>query len=94
MMLSQTLKAQFLLLGITATQAKPRSYEHKGLPLFVQKATALLALILVSPLMFTVALLLKFESRGPVFFTQTRIGETGRHFTCYKIRSMYLPSDP
>lgn len=94
MMLSQSLKAQFLLLGITANRAKPRSFEHRGLPQIVQKAAALVGLILVSPLVLTVALLLKLESRGPVFFTQTRIGENGRHFTCYKIRSMYLPSDP
>lgn len=33
------------------------------------------------------------ESRGPVFFVQERIGENGRRFKMYKIRSMYLDAE-
>lgn len=39
-------------------------------------------------------LLIRFESKGPIFFTQVRVGENGRHFHCYKLRSMYLKTDP
>jgi lipopolysaccharide/colanic/teichoic acid biosynthesis glycosyltransferase len=35
-----------------------------------------------------VALLVKLTSRGPAFYTQTRVGEDGRLFTIWKIRSM------
>ncbi|MDP6634332.1 MAG: sugar transferase [Phycisphaerae bacterium] len=45
-------------------------------------------LVLLAPLMGVVAILVKLTSRGPVFFTQTRIGLDGRPFTMYKFRSM------
>jgi putative colanic acid biosynthesis UDP-glucose lipid carrier transferase len=36
------------------------------------------------------ALLLKLDSRGPVFFLQKRVGKGGRSFTCYKFRTMIV----
>lgn len=45
-------------------------------------------LILISPALAVVALLIKLWDRGPVFFVQTRVGERGREFRCYKFRSM------
>lgn len=68
--------------------------QHQGLPQWLQRSGAAILLLLLSPLLLLTALLVKQESRGPVFFSQTRVGELGRHFTCYKIRSMYLPNDP
>lgn len=94
MMLSQTLKAHFLLLGLKKANKQQPTHGHRGLPQGVQRFAALLGMVLISPLMALTAMLLKLESRGPVLFTQTRVGENGRHFTCYKIRSMYLPTDP
>jgi putative colanic acid biosysnthesis UDP-glucose lipid carrier transferase len=41
----------------------------------------------VLPLM---ALLIKLDSRGPVFFLQRRIGKGGKDFTCYKLRTMVV----
>ena len=34
------------------------------------------------------ALLIKLDSKGPVFFVQRRVGRYSRHFRCYKLRSM------
>jgi putative colanic acid biosynthesis UDP-glucose lipid carrier transferase len=34
------------------------------------------------------AILIKLESKGPVFFVQLRTGKNGEHFKCYKFRSM------
>ncbi|HTS45372.1 MAG TPA: sugar transferase [Puia sp.] len=36
------------------------------------------------------ALLIRLNSRGPVFFLQKRVGKAGRIFTCYKFRTMIL----
>jgi lipopolysaccharide/colanic/teichoic acid biosynthesis glycosyltransferase len=49
---------------------------------------ALGLLILVSPLLLVAALLVKLTSRGPVIYSQTRLGLNGRPFSLFKIRTM------
>lgn len=46
------------------------------------------AVILLLPVFAVVALLGKLDSRGPVFFTQPRLGKDGKLFTIYKFRTM------
>jgi Undecaprenyl-phosphate glucose phosphotransferase len=48
-----------------------------------------LALLLLSPLMLTIALAIKLDSRGPVFFWQNRYGYNNRMIKVCKFRSMY-----
>ncbi|MEM1177956.1 MAG: sugar transferase [Acidobacteriota bacterium] len=50
-------------------------------------------LILLSPLMVAVAIGIKLESPGPVFFRQVRIGELGRPFQLWKFRSMVVDAE-
>jgi exopolysaccharide production protein ExoY len=45
-------------------------------------------LLLVSPLFFLIALLIKLTSQGPVFFSSRRIGLCGKAFSCFKFRTM------
>ena len=49
---------------------------------------ALSGLILISPVMIIVAVWVKLDSKGPVFFAQNRVGQNGTHFMIYKFRSM------
>jgi len=52
------------------------------------------ALFLVAwPLMILTAIAVKLESRGPIFYSQTRVGERGRHFTLTKFRSMRVDAE-
>src|SRR5258707_701537 len=44
--------------------------------------------VIALPLVLLAALLVKLTSRGPAFYTQTRLGRDGRLFTIYKIRTM------
>lgn len=46
------------------------------------------ALILLTPIFLIIALIIKLESRGPVFFIQERIGLRGRKFNLIKFRTM------
>lgn len=48
-----------------------------------------LALLVAAPLLPLVALAIKLDSRGPVFFLQERVGQGGKLFRCVKLRSMY-----
>lgn len=55
---------------------------------------ALLAIIVLLPLFIVVAVAIKIDSPGPVFFVQKRIGKGGRLFGCVKFRSMSLEARP
>jgi exopolysaccharide biosynthesis polyprenyl glycosylphosphotransferase len=54
---------------------------------------SLCVLIVISPLMLVVAMLVKLEDRGPVFFRHKRIGEYGKFFNCLKFRTMHVNAD-
>lgn len=54
---------------------------------------SLSGIILLSPLLLVVALLIKFESKGPIFFHQKRIGLQGKKFKMYKFRSMFVNAE-
>ena len=50
-------------------------------------------LVLLSPLILITALLIKIESRGPVIFSQERVGENGKRFQIRKFRSMVADAE-
>ena len=47
-----------------------------------------LMLLISSPVLLAIAIAIKCDSKGPVIFKQQRMGKGGKHFTCYKFRSM------
>ncbi len=49
---------------------------------------ASLGLLAVSPLMIAIAIAIKLDSRGPVFFRQLRVGRHGKRFHMLKFRTM------
>ncbi|WAA13977.1 sugar transferase [Fervidibacillus halotolerans] len=54
---------------------------------------AIIGLILSSPILLIVAILIKFESPGPVFYKQERLGLRGRSFQVIKLRSMVVDAE-
>lgn len=52
-----------------------------------------IAIILLSPVLLTVALLIRLDSKGPIFFSQLRVGKGGKTFNMWKFRSMYIDAE-
>lgn len=55
---------------------------------FYELVTSTAALIVLLPVIVAVAVAVKLDSQGPVFFKQERVGQNGEIFTVYKFRSM------
>jgi exopolysaccharide biosynthesis polyprenyl glycosylphosphotransferase len=52
-----------------------------------------LGVVVLAPLMLTIAVLIKLSSRGPVLFRQTRVGRDGHPFEMLKFRTMDVGAD-
>lgn len=52
-----------------------------------------LSLLILSPAFLIIALAIKLDDAGPVFFTQTRVGQFGRSFQIHKFRSMKVNAE-
>ena len=59
----------------------------------VHRSAALIGALLSLPIVILTAILVKLESRGPVFYKQERVGKNGRAFTLIKFRSMKLDAE-
>jgi exopolysaccharide biosynthesis polyprenyl glycosylphosphotransferase len=54
---------------------------------------AICGVIILSPVMLVIAILIKAEDHGPVFYKQVRVGKNGKKFKMYKFRSMFVNAD-
>lgn len=54
---------------------------------------SLCGLVLLSPILLIIMVLIKLESKGPVIFSQERVGRYGKKFKMYKFRSMVLNAE-
>jgi exopolysaccharide biosynthesis polyprenyl glycosylphosphotransferase len=69
------------------------SEAEKNIKFWMDKCMAALALALLMPVYLHIALRVKRDSPGKVFFRQERIGYRGRPFTMYKFRTMYAGAE-
>lgn len=76
--------------NVKAFQLQNRPISATGILLknMLDKAGAIIGLTLLSPLFLAIAALIKYDSKGPVFYKQKRCGFNGQEFTIYKFRSM------
>jgi exopolysaccharide biosynthesis polyprenyl glycosylphosphotransferase len=54
---------------------------------------AAMTVVLIGPMISAIALAIRLESGGPVFFRQVRVGRDGKHFEILKFRSMVADAD-
>ena len=71
--------------------------KHKNFSLIVKRFfdffAALILLIILSPIMLILAIMIKLESKGPVFYRQERITKYGKKFRIFKFRTMVQDAD-
>ncbi len=75
------------------TQKVPLSAIARGVKRAIDVATATTALIVLAPVFGLIALAIKTDSKGPVFFLQRRNGYRGREFRIVKFRTMTVLED-
>jgi len=66
-----------------------RNFGKRSIDIFISG----MLLLLMSPLFIVVALLIRIESKGPVFYAAKRVGQHYRTFRFWKFRSMYQDAD-
>src|SRR5437899_3182426 len=73
------------------TTARPTGPSETALALKAALDTFLATLLLLpaAPVILLLMLLVRLTSRGPAFYSQTRLGLNGRPYRIYKIRTMY-----
>jgi len=78
------------LAGLPIVEMKRTSLEGWGriYKRFFDIIFSILVLIILSPIFLIVAIVIKVDTRGPVFVGLSRVGKRGRIFKCWKFRSM------
>ena len=66
---------------------------YRAIKAFADFIIAFVALIILAPLFVIIAIAIKIDSNGPVFFIQKRVGKGGKEFNCIKFRSMLVEAD-
>lgn len=88
-------KTTEIFAGFTVLSYEASTFDYRRL--FVKRIIdilgAVIGLIVTTILTPFIALAIKLDSKGPVFFTQKRVGKNGRYFKLYKFRSMYLNAE-
>lgn len=71
--------------------------KHKKTSLIIKRifdfCASLILLIILSPVMLVLAIIVKLESKGPVFYRQERITKYGKKFRIFKFRTMVQDAD-
>jgi hypothetical protein len=102
------MKALFALIGIVLgfgasflLASLEHTFAHLGrilaellqqLRYFIEQCIAILLLIALAPVFFVIALLVRLESRGPVFVRRTKVGRYGHPFSRLTFRTAEVPS--
>ncbi|HVP11623.1 MAG TPA: sugar transferase, partial [Phycisphaerae bacterium] len=71
-----------------AADLKGHRQEHAVLKRVFDFVAAGIALVVSAPIMLLIAAVIRLESRGAAFYSQTRVGQGGRFFTLHKFRTM------
>lgn len=68
-------------------------FVYHGMKRLFDIVAATCGIVVLSPLMIIIAVLIKAEDHGPIFYEQIRVGKNGKTFKMYKFRSMFVNTD-
>ncbi len=68
-------------------------FVYHGMKRLFDIVAATCGIVVLSPLMIIIAVLIKAEDHGPIFYEQIRVGKNGKTFKMYKFRSMFVNAD-
>lgn len=68
-------------------------FVYHGMKRLFDIVVATCGIVVLSPLMIIIAVLIKAEDHGPIFYEQIRVGKNGKTFKMYKFRSMFVNTD-
>lgn len=74
-------------------QAQNQRYVYRFFKRMIDIVASVIGLIVLSPVFLIVSLAIKAEDRGPIFYSQVRLGKGQRPFKMYKFRSMIVDAD-
>lgn len=74
-------------------QAQNQRYVYRFFKRMLDIIASVIGLIVLSPVFLIVSLAIKAEDRGPIFYSQVRLGKGQRPFKMYKFRSMIVDAD-
>lgn len=86
---NETMSLEMTTVKNSLLEIKPYRYVKRTADVVISS----LGLIFLAPLFIIVAILIKSESNGPVFFLHTRIGKNGKEFKLIKFRTMVMNAE-
>ena len=83
-------KGHLTATGESKTSTRHQSFYERCVKRTIDKTISFAGLVLLSPVMASIALAIKIEDPGPVIFTQKRVGLDKQYFKLHKFRSMKM----
>ena len=79
-------------LGFESESTRGFSF-YEAIKRLIDIICSFVGILVLSPLFIIIAIIIKFTSKGPVFFSQKRVGRNGKEFDMYKFRSMVVNAE-
>jgi lipopolysaccharide/colanic/teichoic acid biosynthesis glycosyltransferase len=83
----------FTAVEARAPAARPQSLPYATAKRLMDVVVSVVALVALSPLWVMIAVAIRMDSPGPVLFVQERVGFKGKHFRCFKFRTMQIDAE-
>jgi len=90
-------KADIMLIGqipLVRDHTQQQSFYLRYIKRWLDIILSILILLIIWPLWLAIAVIIKIDSKGPVFFDHERVGKDGKSFRIIKFRTMHLDVDP